>query len=63
MRSWVGPLHVLWGRGLANGVLLITSCVAASALLLNFLLIPRFEALQARHSRLQYRPRSGPFSR
>jgi O-antigen/teichoic acid export membrane protein len=41
---WVGPLHVLWGRGLANRVLVITACVAASALLLNFLLIPRFGA-------------------
>ena len=41
---WVGPLHVLWGRGLANRVLLISSGVAASSLLLNFLLIPRFGA-------------------
>lgn len=41
---WVGPLHVLWGRGLANRVLVITASVAASALLLNFLLIPRFGA-------------------
>jgi len=39
---WVGPLHALWGRGLANRVLLITSGVTASALLLNILLIPRF---------------------
>ena len=41
---WVGPLHVLWGRGLANRVLLVTACVAAMALFLNCLLIPRFGA-------------------
>jgi O-antigen/teichoic acid export membrane protein len=41
---WVGPLHVLWGRGLANRVLVITSCVAASSLLLNVLLVPHFGA-------------------
>lgn len=41
---WVGPLHVLWGRGLANRVLVVTSCVAASALLLNIFLIPHFGA-------------------
>jgi peptidoglycan biosynthesis protein MviN/MurJ (putative lipid II flippase) len=44
---WVGPLHVLWGRGLANRVLVITSYVAASSLLLNLLLIPHFGAAGA----------------
>jgi O-antigen/teichoic acid export membrane protein len=41
---WVGPLHVLWGRGQSNRILVITSYVAASSLLLNLLLIPRFGA-------------------
>jgi O-antigen/teichoic acid export membrane protein len=41
---WVGPLHTLWGRGLARRVLLITAGVTASVFLLNFLLIPRFGA-------------------
>jgi O-antigen/teichoic acid export membrane protein len=44
---WVGPLHVLWGRGQANRVLVMTSYVAASSLLLNLLLIPHFGALGA----------------
>jgi O-antigen/teichoic acid export membrane protein len=41
---WVGPLHILWGRGESNRVLVITSYVAASSLLLNLLLIPHFGA-------------------
>ena len=39
---WVGPLHVLWGRGMARRVLIITAGMTASVLLLNVLLIPRF---------------------
>lgn len=40
----VGPLHVLWGRGHAVRVLVITAGVTASILLLNFVLIPLFGA-------------------
>lgn len=41
---WVGPLHALWGHGLARRVLLIAACVTGSVFLLDFLLIPRFGA-------------------
>lgn len=39
---WVGPLHVLWGRGMARRVLKITAGMTASVVFLNVLLIPRF---------------------
>ena len=38
---WVGPLHVLWGRGRARRVLLLTAALTASVLILNLVLIPR----------------------
>ncbi len=44
---WVGPLHVLWGRGMARRVLAVTAGMAASVLLLNVLLIPRFGVVGA----------------
>jgi len=39
---WVGPLHALWGRGMARQVLFITAAMTALLLLLNASLIPRF---------------------
>jgi O-antigen/teichoic acid export membrane protein len=38
---WVGPLHVLWGRGMARRVFIITAGMTACVLILNFLLVPR----------------------
>jgi len=39
---WVGPLHALWGRGMARQVLFITAAMTALLLFLNASLIPRF---------------------
>ena len=41
---WVGPLHVLWGRGRARRVLILTAVVTAVVLILNVVLIPRLGA-------------------